>query len=129
MGKRVYCSMPSKQYLSSAHPTGGHVTRLEHHRRGRHVLLGADVDQQVQTYWDKVAGGVVNSTIALAAARAIQKAKGAGSHMSLEKSFMQRMGFVMRRLRRRLRSCPQIRRSMIEESYDIFDGGGEQHSS
>ena len=73
MGNRVYCSMPSKQYLSSAHPTVGHVTRLEHHRRGRHVLL-----------FDKVDGGVVNSTIALAAARGIQKAKGAGSYLSLE---------------------------------------------
>ena len=35
--------------LSTAYPTGGHVTRLEHHRRGRPVLLGAVVHQQVQT--------------------------------------------------------------------------------
>ena len=26
--------------LSTAYPTGGHVTQLEHHRRGRPVLLG-----------------------------------------------------------------------------------------
>ena len=38
-GNGVYCSMPSKQYLAAAHPTGGHVNRLEHRRRGRHVLL------------------------------------------------------------------------------------------
>ena len=43
-GNGVYCSMPSKQYLAAAHSTGGHVTRLEHHRRGRHVILGAVVD-------------------------------------------------------------------------------------
>ena len=30
---RHYCSMPSKQYLAASHPTGGHVIRLEHHRR------------------------------------------------------------------------------------------------
>ena len=71
--------MPSKQYLAAAHPTGGHVTRLEHHRRGRHVILGAVV-------FDKVAGGVVNSVIALAAARGIQKATGAGSYMSSEEA-------------------------------------------
>ena len=35
--------------LSTAYPTGGHVTRLEHHRRGRPVLLGAVVHQQEQT--------------------------------------------------------------------------------
>ena len=35
--------------MSIAHPTGGHVTQLEHQRRGRSVLLGAFVHQQVQT--------------------------------------------------------------------------------
>ena len=34
--------------VSTAYPTGGHVTQLEHHRRGRPVLLGAVVHQQVQ---------------------------------------------------------------------------------
>ena len=48
--------MPSKQYLAAAHPTGGHVTQSEHHRRGRHVLLGVVVDQQVQTYLTKFIG-------------------------------------------------------------------------
>ena len=45
-GNGVYCSTPSKHYVAAAHPTGGHVTRLEHHHRGRHVLLGVVVDQQ-----------------------------------------------------------------------------------
>ena len=66
--------MPSKQYLAAAHPTGGHITPLEHHYLGRHVILGAVVDQQVQTYLTKLMGGIVNSVIALAAARGIQKA-------------------------------------------------------
>ena len=44
-GNGIYCSMPSKQYLAAAHPTGGHISRLEHHRRGRHALLGEVVDQ------------------------------------------------------------------------------------
>ena len=66
--------MPSKHYLAAAHPTGGHVTRLEHHHLGRHVILGAVVDQQVQTYLTKLMGGIVNSVIALAAERGIQKA-------------------------------------------------------
>ena len=70
----------STQYLAAAHLTGDHVTRLEHHRRGQAVLLGTVFDLQVglQTYFDKVAGGVVNSAIALAAERGIQKATGSG---------------------------------------------------
>ena len=93
--------MPSKQYLAAAHPTGGHATRLEHHHRGRHVFLGAVVDQQVQTYLTKLPGGVLNSAIALAAARGIQKDTGGGQLHELgrgwAKSFMQRMGFVIRK--------------------------------
>ena len=39
--------MPSKQYnLAAAHPTGGHVIRLEHHLRG----------SAVTNVFDKVAG-------------------------------------------------------------------------
>ena len=37
----TYCVMPSK--LSTAYPTGGHVTQLEHHRRRQPVLSGAVV--------------------------------------------------------------------------------------
>ena len=59
----VNCSMPSKQYLAAAHPTGGHVTRLEHHRRPPHVLLGAVVHQHVHTYLTKLL--VVLSTVSL----------------------------------------------------------------
>ena len=67
--------------------------------------------------FDKVAGGVVNSAIGLAAARGIQKSTGSGQLNELgrgwSKSFMEHMGFVMAKdsLRRRQRSCPQIRRS------------------
>ncbi len=55
-GNGVYCSTPSKHYVAAAHPTGGHVTRLEHRRRGRHVLPGVVVHQQVQTYFTKLLG-------------------------------------------------------------------------
>ena len=88
----VYCSKPSKQYLAAAHPTGGHVTQVEHHRRGRHVLLGAVV---WQSCW-----GVVNSAIVLAAARGIQKDTEGGYYelgRGWAESFMQRIGFVMRK--------------------------------
>ena len=66
---------------------------------------------------DKVAGGVVNSVIALSPARGIQKATGSGQLSELgrgwSKSFMEHMDFVMTKdsLRRRQRSSPQIRRS------------------
>ena len=66
---------------------------------------------------DKVAGGVVNSVIVLAAARGIQNATGSGHLNELgrgwSKSFMEHMGFVMTKdsLRRRQRSCPKIQRS------------------
>ena len=49
--------------------------------------------------FDKVAGGVVNSAIALVAARGIPKATGSGQLHELgrgwSKSFMEHMGFVM----------------------------------
>ena len=90
--------MPSKQYLAASHPTGGHVIRLEHHRRGRHVLLGAVVDQQVQTYLIQLLGHCLQCHCSGAWR---QKATGGGQLHELgrgwAKSFMQRMGFVMRK--------------------------------
>ena len=41
------CCLQNK--LSTAYPTGGYATQLEHHRRGRPVLPDAVVHQQVQT--------------------------------------------------------------------------------
>ena len=75
--------MPSKQryYLAAAHPTGGHVTRLEHHSRGRHVIIGAGCSSADTNELDKVAGIVVNSAIALAAARDIQKVTEGGGRV------------------------------------------------
>ena len=75
----------------------------KHHRRGRPVLLGAVVHQQLQTWglFDKVAGGVVNSAIALAAARVIQKS-GSGQLNEFgrgwSKSFIEHMGFMMTKI-------------------------------
>ena len=44
------------------------------------------------------------------------------------KSFMQRMGFVMRNAAKTTKKLPPNSEE-LKESYDIFDGGGEQHSS
>ena len=107
----VYCSMPSKQYLASAHRTGGHATRLEHHRRVRHnimyVLLGAVVDQQVQTYLTKLLGCCQQCHYS----GGIQKATGDTLGRGWAKSFMQRMGFVMRKATKTAKKLPHIRRS------------------
>ena len=86
--------------------------------RRRPVLLGSVVDQQVclQTYLTRLryAAGVVNSTIALPAARDIQKATGNWQLHDLgrgwSKSVMERMGFIMRKATN-IRRCPHILRS------------------
>ena len=44
------------------------------------------------------------------------------------KSFMQHMGFVMRKAAKTTKKLPSNSEE-LKESYDIFDGGGEQHSS
>ena len=77
----------------------GHVTRLEHYRRGRHVLLGAVVDQQVQTRLTTLLG--VLSTVPLfwrlhVTSRKPPEGQQHGLGRGWAKSFMQRMGFVMR---------------------------------
>ena len=66
----------------------------------------------MQTYLTKLrdAGGVVNSAIAVAAARGIQKATGSGQLNELgrgwAKSFMTRMGFVMRKATNTAKKLP-----------------------
>ena len=85
--------MPSKHYLAAAHPTDGHATSLEHHRRGRHVLLGAVVDQQVQTYLTKLLE--VLSTVPLLWRLHVASRKprgGGGSYMSSEDTGQSRSG-------------------------------------
>ena len=44
------------------------------------------------------------------------------------KSFMQRMGFVMRKAAKTAKKLPPHSEELTE-SYDIFNGGGEQYSS
>ena len=126
----VYCSMPSKQYLAAARRTGGHATRLEHHRRGRHVLIGAVVDQQVQTYLTKLLG--VLSTVPLLWRLHVASRKPRGGLYELgrgwAKSFMHRIGFVIRKVTKTAKKLPPYSEE-LKESYNIFDGGGEQHSS
>ena len=124
--------MPSKHYLTAAHPTDGHATRLEHHRRGRHVTLGAVVDQQVQTYLTKLLGVLSTVPLLWRLHVASRKPRGDGQLHELgrywAKSFMQRMGFVMRKAPKTAKKLPPHSEE-LKESYDIFDDGGEQHSS
>ena len=59
------------------------------------------------------------------------KPRGAGSCMSSElwsKSFMERTGFVSRKATKTARKLSPNSED-LKENYDIFDGGGEQHSS
>ena len=44
------------------------------------------------------------------------------------KSFMQRMGFVMRKAAKTAKKLPPNSEE-LKESYDIFDDGGEPHST
>ena len=74
----------------------------------------------------------VNSVIALADARGIQKATGSGQLNELgrgwSKMLMERMGFVMTNYTKTAKTLPPNSEE-LNESYDIFNGGGEQHSS
>ena len=128
-GNGVYCSMPSKQYLAAAHPTGGHVTLLEHHR----VLLGAVVDQHVLTYLTKLLGCCQQCHCSGGCTWHPNIYGGTGSYMSSEEAGQSRScnawDSCCERLRRRLRNCPQIRISQRKVTIYIVDGGGEQHSS
>ena len=85
------------------------VVKLDNKRRGRPLLLGKDLDEQVKSYifalHDK--GGVINSTIVRAAAIGIimktdkRLLKSNGGSIDISKhwaqSFMDRLGFVKRR--------------------------------
>ena len=70
--------MPSKE-AEHRNPTGGLVTQLEHHRRGRPVLQKRECSSADTNVFDRVAGGVVNSAIVLVAARDTQKSTGSGA--------------------------------------------------
>ena len=67
-----------KAYIKELHHKGQEgntetIAKLPQQKRGRPVLLGAEVDSQTQLYLQKVRqqGGVVSSRIAMAAARGI----------------------------------------------------------
>ena len=110
-----------------------HVTQSEHHRRGRHVLLGVVVDQQEQTFLTKLLGCCQQCHRSGDCMLHPGSHGGGGSYMSSEeaawaKSFMQRMGFVMRKAAKTAKKLPPNSEEQLKESYDIFDGGGEQHS-
>ena len=121
--------MPSKQYnLAGAHPTGGHVIQLEHHRRGRHQCSPRRGCWSAATnVFDKVAW--VFSTVPLLWRLHVAPRKPRGSSEEAGQSRSCNAGATWyERLRRRLRSCPPSSEELTE-SYDIFDGGREQHPS
>ena len=98
------------------------------------LSLSLSLRYKRRAYSDKVAGGVVNSVIALADERGIQKATGRGQLNELgrgwSKSFMEHMGFEMTNDTQTAKMLPPNSEDLnIKESYDIFNGGGEQHSS
>ena len=86
------------------------ITKLPQQKCGRPVLLGAEVDSQVQLYLQKVRqqGGVVSSRIAMAAARGIlmstdkQRLVEFGGYVNLNRhwaySLLKRIKFVQRKV-------------------------------
>ena len=85
------------------------VDKLPQGKIGRPLLLGETLDQQVQAYLSKLrdSGGVINTTIAIAATTGIVRKKDSnllaanGGHIALTKHWAQylleRMGFVKRK--------------------------------
>ena len=85
------------------------VTKLPERRRGRPLLLGVELDRQVQSYLTSLRknGAVVNTAIVMACAEGIVRSKDSnllssnGGHIFLTKdwakSLLRRMGLVKRR--------------------------------
>ena len=85
------------------------VTKIEDKKRGRPLLLGAELDNLVQSYILELRekGGVVNSTIVISATVGIVKSRDTnllkcnGGHIDVTKywalSLLERMGFVKRK--------------------------------
>ena len=85
------------------------ITKLDNKKRGRPLLIGMELDNQVQSYVSKLRekGGVVNSSVVQSAAIGIVMNHDAnllkcnGGHIEITKfwtlSLLQRMGFVKRR--------------------------------
>ena len=82
---------------------------IENKKRGRPLLLGEELDEQVKLYITALCdnGAVVNSAIVIACAEGLVKSRDAnlleanGGHLTFSKSwaqsFLQQMGFVKRR--------------------------------
>ena len=93
-------------------------------------LAAAVVDQQVQTYLTNLLG--LLSTVPLLWRLHVASSKPCGKLHELgrgwSKSFMERIGFVMRKATKTAKKLPPNSEE-LKESYDIFDGSGKQHSS
>lgn len=98
--------------------TGGSVFKLPERRRGRPLLLGKDLDDQVKAFVQDLrsSGSVVNTAITIAAAKGIVLAKDAnllaenGGSINLTKDWakrlLHRIGFVKRRATTKFKLTP-----------------------
>ena len=96
-------------YLEEFRNRNGSIVVLHEKKRGRHLLLGEDLDKRVQSYLKKVreGGGVVTAAIAIAAARGITQSYNRsrlvefGGHVQLTRdwaySLLSGMKFVNRK--------------------------------
>ena len=87
------------------------------------VLLGAVVDQQLQTYLTKLLGCFQQCHCSGGCTWHPESHGGGGLGRGWAKSFMQRVGFVIRTATKTAKKLPPSSEELTE-SYDIFDGGG-----
>ena len=108
------------------------ITKLENKKRGRPLLIGMELDNQVQSYVSKLRekGGVVNSSIVQSAPIGIVMSHDAnllkcnGGHIEITKfwalSLLQRMGFVKRRSTTKCKiSVADVEEKKAQFLYDI----------
>ena len=120
--------------LSSETPTGaGIVEKLCEKKRGRPLLIGEDLESQVQEFIREVraSGGVINTAITLAAAKGIVLARDAnmlsesGGYLSLTsnwaKRLMSRMGLVKRKATTTVKITPNMFEDLKKQFLDDIE--------
>ena len=120
--------------LSSETPTGaGIVENLCEKKRGRPLLIGEDLESQVQEFIREVraSGGVINTAITLAAAKGIVLARDAnmlsesGGYLSLTsdwaKRLMSRMGLVKRKATTTVKITPNMFEDLKKQFLDDIE--------
>ena len=108
-----------KKEIKKASADGNTIIELPEKKRGRPLLLGEDLEEQVKVFLHQVRGygGVINAPIALAASKGIVMAKDAnmlsenGGSITLTKDWAKRllgrMGFVKRKASTKARITPE----------------------